>query len=80
MNADEFGQLRYVELDATGAAIARATYATFGAGTNGDPQDPGGVVSDTASIDSVQRPQLVVTPHDEVNVFIQTFAISAVPA
>lgn len=62
---NEYGELRYVEIDELGV-VARTISATIFAG-NADPYAPGGV--DTVSFDYVLKPSLVVTPHDEVYVF-----------
>jgi hypothetical protein len=65
--ANDFGQLRYVMLDANGAALSRTTYARYGYDPN--PASRAGLVDGTSAVDNVQRPQVVVTPHDEVNIF-----------
>jgi hypothetical protein len=68
VGANEFGQLRYAIFDQNGNAVSRTTYATFGHQL--DPTSPEGIVDGTSLIDNVQRPQVVVTPHDEVNIFM----------
>ena len=66
--ANDFGQLRYVALDQNGSVLTRATYATYG--HEPDPTDLTGIVDGSSLIDNVQRPQVIVTPHDEVNIFL----------
>jgi hypothetical protein len=75
--ANDFGQLRYVVLDVNGSAVSRTTYAAYG--QQPDPNSEGGIVDGTSLVDNIARPQVVVTPHDEVNVFLLVKRLASAP-
>lgn len=73
--SDELGQLRYVVLDQNGSALWRATLAEYG--HQPDPNGPGVLVSASSIVANIRRPKVVVTPHDEVDVFMVVQRVGA---
>lgn len=66
-SSDEFGELRHVIYDATGTVVSRTTHSTYGYDSDLSTRSVGGVIQ--ASYSSIMKPQIVVTPHDDVYIF-----------